>query len=263
MICDKSMDKNKVVTSIDKARSELEQALIELEKLPAVNPSSVAFAAHALNNFLAVTSGTVELLSLYFEDHPDSQVQTALDTLTHSTDLMAYIVSQLMATSVTTEVQLRWDQIDLALLVKRTSFLYQRIANRKNIKILFSSSHESAFVTSDRVAIAAVMDNLLSNAVKYSPPGKKVWVEVHGQADGVVCSVRDEGPGISKEDQKKLFQQGTMLGARPTGGESSTGFGLSVAKAIMDKLLGRIWCESEPQKGASFAFFLPKNPKIS
>jgi signal transduction histidine kinase len=256
------MDKGKVVSSIDRARTELEQALLELEKLPAVNPSSVAFAAHALNNFLAVTSGTVDLLTLYFEDHPDLQVQTALETLTHSTDLMSYIVSQLMATSLTSEVKLKWEEVDVALLVKRACFLYQRVANRKNINILFSSSGETV-VHSDRVAIAAVLDNLLSNAVKYSDLGKKVFVEVIGQTDGIVCSVRDEGPGLSTEDQAKLFQRGIRLGSVPTGGEASTGFGLAVAKTIMDKLQGRIWCESQSKKGATFAFFLPTEPEIS
>ena len=55
--------KDQIVSSIVKARAELEDALFELEKLPAISQSSVFFAAHALNNFLTVTGGTVELLS--------------------------------------------------------------------------------------------------------------------------------------------------------------------------------------------------------
>lgn len=251
------MDKEKVSLSIMNAKAELEHALSELERLPAINPSSVAFAAHALNNFLAVTSGTVDLLTLYFEDNPDPQFQTAMNTLRHSTDLMSHIVSQLMTTSVTTEVKLRLDQVDLSLLVKRACFLYQRIADRKDIKVLFSSSGDVPFVQTDRVAVAAVLDNLLSNAVKYSYPGKTIRVQVHGQPDGVVCSVCDEGPGLSREDQAKLFQKGARLASVPTGGESSTGYGLAVAKVIIDRLSGKIWCESKPGKGACFAFSIP------
>jgi signal transduction histidine kinase len=130
------MDKTRVTSSILTAKQELENALSELEKLPAINPSSVAFAAHALNNFLTVTHGTVDLLTIYFEEQHDPQLQIALDTLRHSTDLMAFIVSQLVATSVTAQVKLRFEMVDLPLLVKRACFLYQRIADRKNIKIL-------------------------------------------------------------------------------------------------------------------------------
>jgi signal transduction histidine kinase len=256
-IIGKAMDKDKVATSILAAKEDLESALHELEKLPAINSSSVAFAAHALNNFLAVSSGTVELLGLYFEDHPDSQLTLALDTLRHSTDLMAHIVSQLMATSVTTEVKLKIERVDLSLLVKRLCFLFQRKAHPKNISILFSSAGDPFAVNTDRVALAAVLDNLLSNAVKYSDRGKKIWVQVINEPTGVVCSVRDEGPGISPENQARLFQHGAKLGSVPTGGEPSTGYGLAVAKEIIDRLGGKIWCESELGKGASFAFSLP------
>ena len=67
--------KDQIVSSIVKARAELEDALFELEKLPAISQSSVFFAAHALNNFLTVTGGTVELLSLSLADHPDPKVR--------------------------------------------------------------------------------------------------------------------------------------------------------------------------------------------
>src|SRR6185295_16655701 len=67
--------KDQIVSSIVKARAELEVALFELEKLPAISQGSVFFAAHALNNFLTVTGGTVELLSQSLADHPDPKVR--------------------------------------------------------------------------------------------------------------------------------------------------------------------------------------------
>ena len=63
--------KEQIVSAIVRAREDLEEALYELEKLPAVSQSSVSFAAHALNNFLTVTEGTVELLLLSLADYPD------------------------------------------------------------------------------------------------------------------------------------------------------------------------------------------------
>src|SRR5205085_12319122 len=97
------------------------------------------------------------------------------------------------------------------------------------------------WVWTDRVALAAVLDNRLSNAVKYSEPGKRVWVRLRAEADHVVCSVQDEGPGLSPADQENLFQRGVRLSAVPTGGEPSTGYGLAVAKELVGNLGGALW----------------------
>ncbi len=107
------------------------------------------------------------------------------------------------------------------------------------------------------MAVIAVLDNLLSNAVKYSFPGKKISVQLRGEMTSVVCSVRDEGPGLSQEDQTKLFRRGIRLNSIATGGESSSGYGLAVAKELIDKLGGDLWCESTLGAGACFSFRLP------
>jgi signal transduction histidine kinase len=69
--------------------------------------------------------------------------------------------------------------------------------------------------------------------------------------------VQDEGPGLSDEDKKKLFGKFARLSARPTGGEHSTGLGLSIVKRLVEAMHGRVWCESELGKGATFIVELP------
>ena len=78
---------------------------------------------------------------------------------------------------------------------------------------------------------------------------------------GFWCPVRDEGPGISEADQKKLFQKFTRLTARPTGGESSTGLGLSIVKRLAEAMSGTIQCQSVVGFGATFMLRLPVWPK--
>jgi signal transduction histidine kinase len=95
-----------------------------------------------------------------------------------------------------------------------------------------------------------VMENLLSNAVKYSPPGKPIHVRLRKLPDSVRFEVQDEGPGLSAEDQKQLFGKFARLSAKPTGGESATGLGLSIVKRMVEGMSGKVWCESEPGKGA-------------
>jgi len=119
--------------------------------------------------------------------------------------------------------------------------------------------NEPARVTAlvDPNVMVQVMENLLSNAVKYSPPGKNIRVRLRKLPDTVRFEVQDEGPGLSAEDQKQLFGKFARLSAKPTGGESATGLGLSIVKRMVEAMSGRVWCESEPGKGAMFVVELP------
>jgi two-component system sensor histidine kinase/response regulator len=252
-----SEGKERVASAILRARADLEEALSELEQVPAFDQSYVAFGAHALNNYLTVVAATSEFLLLSLLDHPDPQVRTWLEALQHATNLMIHTVNQMMTASATTDAKLRFVHVNVPLLVQRASTYYQRVAERKRMPIIFSSTADALFVWTDPVAVAAVLDNLLSNAVKYSAPGQRIWVHVASEAAGAVCSVRDEGPGLSQEDQVRLFQRGVRLTPQPTGGEPSSGFGLAVAKELIEKLGGAIWCKSELGQGACFSFRLP------
>jgi len=100
----------------------------------------------------------------------------------------------------------------------------------------------------------------LSNAIKYSPPGSPISVTTVIHLDLVFCTVCDQGPGLSEEDQEKLFQPGVPLSAQPTGGESSTGYGLAIAKDLANALGGRLTCASVLGEGACFTFSLPLAP---
>ena len=114
-------------------------------------------------------------------------------------------------------------------------------------------------VQTDRVLVAAVLDNLLSNAVKYSLPDRRIWVDVRGERGGAVCNVRDEGPGIGADEQARLFGLGVRLGAVPSSGEPSTGYGLAIAKSFVDHLGGELTCESTPGRGTTFSFWLARS----
>jgi signal transduction histidine kinase len=200
----------------------------------------------------------VELLLLSLADHPDPQIRTGLEALQHTTSLMLHTVSQLMMSTAASDATLRYERVELPVLVKRFATYYQRIADRKQIRCLSGFTGDVPSVWTDRVTFAVVLDNLLSNAVKYSPPGKVIRLQVSAEGDGVVCSVRDEGPGLSQADQAKLFQRGAQLTPKPTSGESSTGYGLAVAKEFIEKLGGTIWCESVLGQGSCFSIRLPR-----
>lgn len=250
--------KDQVSAAISRAKADLDKALGTLEKIPSFDAASVAYAAHALNNFLTVTTAVNDLLRLSLKDYPDEEVQDWLKNLKRTTRMMAHIVAELMNdATMRNRPELVFEKFDLFKLVRRACTYYQRLADNKDIAIKLALKLDRTKAWGDRVAVAAVMDNLLSNAVKYSYHGKEIHVSVSREPETVRCSVQDSGPGLSTDDQVKLFQKGVTLSSVPTGNESSTGYGLAVAKELIDLLSGSIWCESQPGQGACFSFNLP------
>ncbi len=128
-------EKLRFAAALVKARADLDDALFELEKLPAVSQSAVNFATHTLGNFLAVTGVTAELLQLELADHPEPQVHKWIDALLLATEHMTHTVSQLMNTAAGTEAQLRFEKLDLRKLARQSCSAYQRVADRKQIQI--------------------------------------------------------------------------------------------------------------------------------
>ena len=250
--------KEQVSEAISRAQADLELALGTLEKIPSFDAASVAFSAHALNNFLTVTSAITDFLMLSLKSYPDQEVQKWLENLKHTNRMMAHLVAELMnEAAMRKHPELKFEKFDLNRLARRACLYYQRVADRKQIKINLESIVDQLDAWGDHVAVAAVMDNLLSNAVKYSYPGKEIRVSVHQEEDSVTCTVQDSGPGLSAEDQTRLFQEGVTLSSVPTGNEPSSGYGLAVAKELIDLMGGSIWCESQPGEGACFSFSLP------
>jgi signal transduction histidine kinase len=237
------------------AKTNLDRALEQLERLPSMDPGAVAFSAHALNNYVTVANATIDLLAIHLGDHPDGQVRIGLEALRHATNMMSSTITQLITASVGSGPRLIFEKVDFALGIQRGCQYYQRIAEKRHLEIKFESSAKNRFVHTDRVATGAVLDNLLSNAVKYSPPGKKIYVSVEEDPDYLICRVEDEGPGIKKEDLARLFERPSRRSSpKPS---DSKGYGLAVAQTLITSLGGKIWCSSIPNKGSAFFFSVP------
>lgn len=112
-------------------------------------------------------------------------------------------------------------------------------------------------IMADKVHITNIITNLLDNANKYTPSKPRIVVATNNAENGIIISVSDNGPGISKQNQKKIFEK---LYRVPTGNIHNVkgyGLGLSYVKFIVDKHKGSITVESEPGQGTRFRIFLP------
>ncbi|MGM0382835.1 MAG: sensor histidine kinase [Thermodesulfobacteriota bacterium] len=108
----------------------------------------------------------------------------------------------------------------------------------------------------DEQRIAQVLLNLLGNAIKFTEKGE-IHVEASVSSETFLVSVSDTGPGLSRNDQKKIFEEFHQADRSSTKEKDGTGLGLSIAKRIVEMHGGRIWVESSPGKGSTFRFELP------
>jgi signal transduction histidine kinase len=109
----------------------------------------------------------------------------------------------------------------------------------------------------DPLRAERILYNLVDNAIKYSPKGGEVRIFGRPEGDYLLMGVSDQGPGISREDQTRLFQSFERLGTKATGGIQGTGLGLRVCRILVEAHGGRIWVESEIGRGTTFFFTLP------
>jgi signal transduction histidine kinase len=111
---------------------------------------------------------------------------------------------------------------------------------------------DNIYLQTDQTLLTQIIDNILSNAIKFSPADKEIFIELMRRGDRIIIKVKDQGPGFTDRDKEKLFGKFAKLSARPTGGEHSTGLGLSIVKKLVEILGGSISVESEAGHGAEF-----------
>jgi signal transduction histidine kinase len=250
--------KDSAIAAIAAAQANLEEAMMELAAIPSLNANSVAFAAHALNNYLAVTGGLSDLLASTLVGYPDPRVPNWIGAIQRATGMMGQIVAALMKDAlVNGSARIMLEKVEINTGLATICDYYRIAADRKRMRIVWQPPPGLCYAWTDNTAVAAVMDNLLSKAIKFSQPGTAITVSLRAEPHAYVVLVEDEGPGISEVDQAQLFQRGVRLSAQPTGGEASHGYGLAVAKELLDLIGGEIWCESRLGTGATFLFRLP------
>jgi two-component system sensor histidine kinase/response regulator len=236
--------------ALKKARDELRHLAEDKDEL-------LGILAHDLKNHLAGMKLSAGLLAERAEDLPPRCLRLA-ENIAHSTDRMLAFVKEFLANQSAERLVLRPTQVDLGVLLGGVVERHRAAAAVKRISLTADVAGHAVLVQADPEAVCQVLDNLISNAIKFSPSDKSVRVSISPPAGGFArCAVVDEGPGFTAEDQEKMFNRYRRLSARPTGGEPSTGLGLSIVKRLVDSMSGRISLESAPGEGARFLLQLP------
>jgi signal transduction histidine kinase len=246
---------------VAKRIQQLKQKSASLEEENREKTSILSIVSHDLRSPLNKIKGLTDLMKLTggLSDEHKEYMAHITQSVSDGNLLIRHLLDSETLRREKEKVQ--FEQIDLHKFLQSWQLDVNAQFVRKNQTLILNQelvAHDFKFY-SDPAILTRILDNLVSNASKFSEKGQSIWATV-SVVDGVVSfSIRDEGPGISDEDKKLLFRKFQKLTARPTAGEGSTGLGLSITKALVEKLHGTIDLKSKLGEGTEFIVTFPES----
>jgi signal transduction histidine kinase/DNA-binding NarL/FixJ family response regulator len=236
---------------------EIKRANALLQEYDRRKSEFVGIVAHDFRRPLMAIRGFAELVL----EEPDLPVETRreyMGTVIVETDQLARLADDtLLITRIETgELSYDWHEIELG------PFILEAIPlGLAEHSVLTDIPRDLPPIFADPDRLRRVMTNLLSNAVKYSPEGGAILIRCRQRKGDIVIEVRDHGLGIPKDQIASLFQKFQRVRAEAHLRIGGSGLGLYICRRIVEGHGGRIWVESEPGQGSTFAFSLPRDPR--
>ena len=246
------------------ALDALSVANVRLKELDRERAEFLGIAAHDLRSPLNTIIGFAQLVARYDADATPTQID-AMNTIIRSSEHMRDLLNRFLSIRAIEEgrLEIRIESCDLHGTAMLVVDGYRNKAHEKGLSLSFEPVvGPNPFVAADQQSLQQIIDNLVSNAIKFSPRDRPVTVRVRLAGDGQTATVevQDAGPGLSEEDQRELYGKFARLSARPTGGEASSGLGLSIVKRLAEMMNGQLECRSRLGEGATFSLTLPTAP---
>ena len=236
----------------DKNESLLEQNA-RLEKLNEEKNYLMNVVAHDLKSPLNQIQGLAEVIRLEEGNLSPTQLE-CLDNMSVSSSRLSKMINRILdARAIESDTGTNTNKdVKLKPIILQTIDNFSPLAERKQIDIIKPKRIGNPTVKGDKHYIQQVLENILSNAIKFTPRGMQITIDLIIEESKVVVAIKDQGPGLTNKDHENLFTEYAKLSAKPTGGESSTGLGLSIVKKYVELMEGEVWCESEEGQGATF-----------
>lgn len=238
---------------------QLHQANAELRDLNQLKNQFLGMAAHDLR----APVGLIINYSEFVLDEAGKQLSEEhrefLQICLNAAEDMQRLIESFLDFSVieSGQLKLQLEAASISEILEGVGPIARMLAGKKKISLLMETIEGARPLQVDALKIQQLLVNLINNAVQHSQPGQSVWVSARSEPKQAVFSVRDEGQGLTPEDQAQLFQPFGRAGTKKTAGERSIGLGLAIARKVIIAHGGRIWVESVPGQGATFIFSIP------
>ncbi len=252
------------VLAIQNARlfREIEDKGRQIEAANRHKSEFLANVSHELRTPLNAIIGFSEVLGeRMFGELNEKQAEYTEDILSSGRHLLSLINDILdLAKIEAGRMDLELTKFDLPSAVENALILVRERTTRHGIKLERVIDEKLGDFVGDERKVKQILLNLLSNAVKFTPEGGQIRVKAMCGDESAIISVADTGIGIAPQDQEAIFEEFRQVGSDYTRKREGTGLGLSLTKKFVEMHGGKIWVESELEKGATFTFTLPIKP---
>jgi signal transduction histidine kinase/HAMP domain-containing protein len=238
-------------------RKSAEEKLIKLDQL---KTDFVSTVSHELRTPLTIMGEYASIISDEIPGKLNPEQREYLSIIAGNIDRLSGIIEDLLDISKieAEKVVLKREFVDLASIISDVVTQFKPRADEKQIelKTVFPLSLPPFYIDGDR--IRQVFTNLIGNAIKFTPRNGKITAEAVDKEKEFECRVTDTGIGIAPENLDKVFTRFEQFDRTEGSGAKGTGLGLAITQALIQLHRGRIWVESEPNKGSQFIFTLPR-----
>lgn len=220
----------------------------------------ISMVSHELRSPLTSIKGSMGLLLSRAAGELPSKARALLEISHRNADRLVLIINDILDLEKIANGRLEFnlEEVDIAELLHETSAANASLEQRHGVRIQVEGTNDLNKVTTDPNRVIQVLTNFLSNASKFSKPGERVTIRAEENENELRISVADRGPGIPASEQHKVFQRFADLSNSNRADNGGTGLGLSVCKAIVENLGGKIGFDSREGFGTTFYFTLPK-----
>jgi Na+/proline symporter/nitrogen-specific signal transduction histidine kinase len=243
---------------LTKATEQLKEANLQLKTMDELKDEFLYTVTHELRTPLTSIRSLTEIV----HDNPDlEEAERAqfLGAVVKESERLSHLITKVLNLEKyeSGKQKLNLVSFDINHLIKEVISPYQIVCTEKNITLTTQLPNSMLLVHADKDLIQQVMINLIGNAIKFTPEHGKIGILVHEAENEIAVSISDSGKGIESDLHElifdKFFQAKNQTIKKPEG----TGLGLAICRRIIAMHQGKIWVESEPEKGARFTFTIP------
>ena len=245
-----------VCIDVTNLQEDSEQIFTLNKKLLQSNKELESFArvaSHDLQEPLRMVSSFTQLLELQYGDKLDDRAREYIQFAVDGAHRMYNLLNGLLSYSRIQRKENMYTKVDLNHVLENVK---KNLAIQITERNALIKSEKLPVIHADENQINQLLQNIISNSIKFSNDPPKIYVSSKTESDKYIVSVRDEGIGIEAQYYGKIFQIFQQLHAKNE--YEGTGIGLSICKSIIERHEGKIWVESEPGKGSTFFFSLPR-----
>ncbi len=245
--------------ALAESNAHLENVNYELVTVNQEKNELLGIAAHDLKNPLTGIKLSVENVLYRIKNGHWEDVEQRIESIGKTAERMHKIISSLLDMNAldSGNVSYHFSVESLGYILHKAVAAIREYAHSKDIALqLLVPADKDIHIRIDKDKFRHILDNLISNAIKYSHPNTLIVVRGMLTDNGIVrIEIEDQGLGIAPDEMSKLFQRFSKLSTQPTGGETSTGLGLSIVKRFVEAMHGTVWAES-PGKNQGSIFIM-------